>query len=183
MIRGIIGVIFGLLALMLPDVTLGTFYGFFWLLIILGIAIFIFLAITAKGDESMIWFGLSAALLIVGVFSILVAQVIAIVFILIIAAVAVYNGFVDITLALAHPKTKYILIPGMIITGFVLLGLLFYYFPGFENNLFLSIVGTFALAFGLFSIVLGFYRPYEIADSAEYSEKTAFSSNKAGRRR
>ena len=46
----------------------------------------------------------------------------------------------------------------MILTGFILLGALFYYFPGFEKNLFLSVVGTFAMVFGLFSIMLGFYR-------------------------
>ena len=61
LIRGITGVIFGFLALMLPDITLGTFYGLFWVLVILGIAIFIFLAVTANGDESMFWFGLAAA--------------------------------------------------------------------------------------------------------------------------
>ena len=85
------------------------------------------------------------------------------IFILIIAAIAIYNGFSDMTLALGHPGTKYILIPGMIITGIILLGGLFYYFPVFEKNIFLSVVGTFALTFGFFSIVLGFYRSDEQA--------------------
>ena len=173
------GVIFGFLALMLPEITIGTFYGFFWVLIILGIGIFIFLAITAKGDESMFWFGLAAALLIVGVLSIIVAGFVAILFILIIAGIAIYNGFTDITLALTHPKTKYILIPAMIIIGFAFLAALFYYFPGFEKNLYLSIVGTFALTFGLFSVMLGFYKTDEVgAGDDTSSEKTAFSSNK-----
>jgi uncharacterized membrane protein HdeD (DUF308 family) len=158
LIRGIIGVIFGFLALMLPDITLGTFYGLFWVLVILGIVLFVFLAVTAKGDESMLWFGLAAALLVIGVLSIIVSGFVALLFILIIAGVAIYNGFTDITLALDHPKTKYMLIPAMILAGFVLMGVLFYYFPGFTKNLFLSVVGTFALVFGLFSIVLGFYR-------------------------
>ena len=161
LMRGIIGVIFGFLALMLPDITLGTFYGLFWVLIILGIALFIFLAVTAKGDESMLWFGLAAALLVIGVLSLIVAGFVAILFILIIAGIAIYNGFTDITLALEHPKTKYMLIPAMILIGFILLGALFYYFPGFTKNLFLSVVGTFAMVFGLFSIMLGFYRSDE----------------------
>ena len=164
LIRGIIGVVFGFLALMLPDITLGTFYGLFWVLIILGIALFIFLAVTGKGDESMFWFGLAAALLVIGVLSIIVAGFVAILFILIIAGVAIYNGFTDITVALEHPKTKYILIPAMILAGFLLLGALFYYFPGFQKNLFLSVVGTFAMVFGLFSIMLGFYRFDEAGD-------------------
>ena len=81
----------------------------------------------------------------------------AVILILVIAAIAIINGFTDITLALGHPRTKYILIPAMIITAILVLGGLFYYFPNFEKYLFLSVVGTFALVFGLFSIILGFY--------------------------
>ena len=161
LMRGIVGVIFGILALLLPEITRSTFYALFWILIILGIAVFIFLAITARAEESMLWFGLSAALLIVGVVSIIFAGFIALLFILIILAVAIYNGFTDITMALTHPKTKFILIPVMILTACVVLGALFYYFPDFEKNLFLSIAGTFALIFGLYSVLFGFYRPEE----------------------
>jgi len=179
LIRGIVGVIFGFLALMLPTETRITFYGLFWVLIILGIGLFVFLAITARGDESMLWFGMAAVLLVIGVLSIIVADFIAILFILLIAAVAIYNGFTDITLALTHPKTKYILIPAMILAGLAVLAALFYYFPGFEKNLYLSVVGTFALIFGLFSILLGSYKTDEVGTDDESSEKTAYTGNKA----
>jgi uncharacterized membrane protein HdeD (DUF308 family) len=166
LLRGIAGMIFGFFALLFPEeVTLG-FYGLFWILIGLAMVLFLFLAITARGDESILWFGLSAVLLVVGVISFMVTKFVAVVLILIIAAVAIINGFADITLALEHPRTKYILIPGMIITAIILLGLLFFYFPGFEMNLFLSVVGTFALVFGLFSIILGFSRTDETARTA-----------------
>jgi uncharacterized membrane protein HdeD (DUF308 family) len=157
LIRGIIGIIFGFLALTLPREVEAGFYGLFWILIGITMALFLFLAITARGDESMLWFGLSAALLLVGVISIMVSGFFAIMLILAIAAIAIINGFTDITLALEHPRTKYILIPFMIITAILVLGGLFYYFPKFEENLFLSVVGTFALVFGLFSVILGFY--------------------------
>lgn len=157
LLRGIIGVIFGFLALMLPKVTLDTFYGLFWALIILGMVFFLFLAITGRGEESMLWFGMSAVLLVVGLLSLMVMELVKYLFILLIAAIAIYNGFTDITLALEHPRTKYILIPGMIITAILILAVLFFYFPGFVNYLFLSVVATFALVFGIFSIVLGFY--------------------------
>jgi hypothetical protein len=186
LIRGIVGVIFGFLALMLPSETKFTFYGLFWILIILGIAVFIFLAITGTGDESMLWFGMAAGLLVVGVLSIIVSGFVAILLILIIAAIAIYNGFTDITLALMHPKTKYVLIPAMIITGFVLLGALLYYNPAFgsEDRLFFSVVGMFALTFGLFSVMLGFYKSEEEGDGDESSlQKTAYASNKAGGRK
>lgn len=163
LLRGIVGVIFGFLALLLPaEVTLG-FYGLFWILIGLGILLFLFLAITSRGDDSVLWFGLSAALLLVGVISFMIAGFVAVMLILTIAAIAIINGFTDITLALEHPKTKYVLIPGMIITGILLMAGLFYYFPGFEKYLFLSVVGTFALVFGFFSILLGFYKTDEPA--------------------
>lgn len=158
LLRGIIGVIFGFLALMLPEVTLTTFYGLFWALVILGMIFFLFLAITGRGQESMLWFGMSAVLLVAGLLSLMVKELIEYLFILLMAAIAIYNGFTDITLALEHPRTKYILIPGMIITAILLLAALLFYFPEFINkNLFLSVVATFALVFGIFSIVLGFY--------------------------
>lgn len=180
LMRGSVGIIFGILALLVPDITLGTFYGLFWLLIILGIALFGFLAITGKGDESGLWFGLAAALLIAGVLSIIISNFIAILFILIIAGVAIYNGFTDITLALEHPRTKYVFIPAMVLFGLALLAALFYYFPGFTTNLYLSIVGTLAFAFGIFSILLGLYRPGETGD--ESAPVTASSTHKPGRR-
>ena len=161
LLRGVMGVIFGFLALFIPEeVTLG-FYVLFWILIGLAMVLFLFLAITARGDGSMLWFGLSAALLIIGVISFMVAEFVAVVLILMIAAVAIINGFTDITLALEHPRTKYILIPGMIITAIVLLAGLVLLLPRFQMYLFLSVVGTFALVFGLFSIILGFYTTEE----------------------
>lgn len=107
----------------------------------------------------MLWFGLSAALLVTGVISFMVPGFVAVIFILGVAAIAIYNGFHDIMLGLEHPRTKYILIPGMVIAGIVVLGGLFYFFPVLfqQNRIFLSVVGTFALVFGLFSIILGFY--------------------------
>ncbi|HEX3002303.1 MAG TPA: DUF308 domain-containing protein [Methanoregula sp.] len=180
LVRGFVGIIFGILAILLPEPTLNTFKVLFWLLIILGIAVLGFLAITGKGDESGFWFGLAAALLIAGVVSIIYADFVAILFLLIIAGVAFYNGFTDITLALEHPRTKYIFIPAMILFGLALLAALIYYFPGFANNLFLSVVGALAFAFGIFSILLGLYRPGEPGD--ESRPVTAGTPHKPGRR-
>ncbi len=128
---GIIGVIFGLFALLFPDpeMMLATFYVIFLIVTGLVIAVFLFLAITSTSDESLFWFGLSAGLLILAVLSFLAQQFFAIIFLLIIAGIAFYNGFTDITLALTHPRTKYILIPGMFIAGIVLLAALLWYFP------------------------------------------------------
>jgi uncharacterized membrane protein HdeD (DUF308 family) len=162
LIRGIIGVIFGLLALLFPNILLlETLYVIFWILIGLGIAGFLFLAITSRSDESLFWFSLSAGLLIIGVLSFLVQPIVAIIFLLIIAGIAFYNGFSDITLALKHPRTKYFLIPGMFVAGAALLFGLLYYFPSFLENLVIVTLGSFAFVFGLFSIVMGYYHAEE----------------------
>jgi uncharacterized membrane protein HdeD (DUF308 family) len=166
LIQGLIGIIFGLLALLVPEITLATFYALFWVLLVVGIAGFLLLAITSKSDDSMFWFILSAALLALGVVSVFWKDVVAIIFLLLIAGVAVYSGFFDITLALTHPKTKYILVPGMFISGGVLLGVLIWYFPVVMKNLFLSVLGSYALVFGLFSILLGWYMQDEFSESA-----------------
>jgi uncharacterized membrane protein HdeD (DUF308 family) len=162
----VIGIIFGLLALLAPDITLATFYALFWVLLAVGIAGFLLLAITSRSDDSMFWFILSAALLVIGAVSFFAPAVVAIIFLLLIAGIAVYSGFFDITLALTHPKTKYILIPGMFIAGVGVLGVLIWYFPVVLKNLFLTVLGSFALVFGLFSILLGWYVQDEFKDTS-----------------
>ena len=159
LIRGIVGVIFGFLALVIPEPVLMTFSGLFLVIIGLGIALFLFLAITSRGDESMLWFGLSAVLLIIAILSFVFAGFVGMLFILIIAGVAAYNGFYDISLAMTHPRTKYILIPAMVLSGVALLCILYLYYPNFTVHLDLSILGTLAMVFGLFSIGMGYYKP------------------------
>jgi len=160
---GIIGIIFGFLALLFPDpgMLLATFYVIFLIVIGLVIAVFLFLAITSTSDESMFWFSLSAVLLILAVLSFLEQIIFAIIFLLFIAGIACYNGFTDITLALTHPRTKYVLIPGMFISGLVLLVALLWYIPVLSNNLVIVIIGNFAFVFGLFSILMGYFQREE----------------------
>jgi uncharacterized membrane protein HdeD (DUF308 family) len=161
LIWGITGVIFGLLALLFPELLLVTFYGIFLLLAGLAIAIFLFLAITSRSEDSVFWFGISAAILVVIVLSFIVQLVVQIIFLLIIAGIALYNGFTDITLALTYPKTKYILIPGMIIAGVILLAAILWYFPAMYDDftkLIVVILGNFAFVFGLVSIMMGLYQ-------------------------
>jgi uncharacterized membrane protein HdeD (DUF308 family) len=157
---GIIGVIFGLMAIFFPDkeLILTTFYVIFLVLTGLGIAVFLFLAITSSSDESLFWFGISAVLLILAVLSFLAYEIFAIIFLLIIAGIAFYNGFTSITLALNHPRTKYILIPGIFIVGLVLLAVLLLNFPVLPDKLAVVIIGNFALVFGLFSIMMGYFQ-------------------------
>jgi len=159
LVKGSIAIIFGLLALLLPEQTLGTFIALFWVFIIAGIVIFLFLATTSRADESMFWFGLSAVFVLIGVVSVLIQGIVGAVFLVLVAGIAFYSGFSDIIFALEHPKTKYVLISGMFLVGALFMGVLFRFYPvAFEpNTLVLTVLGTAALIFGAFSLLIGVY--------------------------
>jgi uncharacterized membrane protein HdeD (DUF308 family) len=158
---GIVGVIFGMLALLFPEQLQSTFFGLFLLLIGVLIVAFLFLAITSKSDESLFWFGLSAGLLVIAVISFLAQVIVEIIFLLLIAAIVFYNGFTNIVLALKHPRTKYILIPAMFLSAVTLLAVLLRYIPQMSQHLVIVTLGSFALVFGLFSIITGYYQKEE----------------------
>ena len=165
LVKGIISVFFGLLAVFLPDFTLTTFLALYWVFIVGGVVVFLLLATTARSDESLFWFGLSAALVVVGAVSAFTPGIVSIIFLLIIAGVAFYSAFSDVTFALEHPKTKYFMLTGMFLVGILLLGMQIRYFPVTGDNIirdeFLRILGTSALVFGLFSILIGLYPTQE----------------------
>jgi uncharacterized membrane protein HdeD (DUF308 family) len=159
-IKGTIAIIFGLLALVLPDQTLETFGYLFGAFIIAGIVIFMLLATTSRSDESTFWFGLSLGLVIIGVVSLFIPYIAALMFLFIVAGAAFYSGFTDITYALEHPKTKYVLISGMFLIGVLFLAVLIRFFPftvaSYQRSIFTAL-GSFALVFGLCSILIGVY--------------------------
>jgi uncharacterized membrane protein HdeD (DUF308 family) len=159
---GIVGVIFGVLALLFPEQLQSTFYGLFLILIGVIIIVFLFLAITSKSEESLFWFGLSAALLLLAIISFLAQMIVEIIFLLLIAVIVLYNGFTDIVLALKRPRTKYILIPGMFLSGIALLAVLLRYIPQMSQHLVIITLGSFALVFGVFSIIIGYYQKEDL---------------------
>jgi hypothetical protein len=170
---GIVGVVFGTIALLFPGQLQATFYGLFLILIGLVILVFLLLAITSKSDESLFWFGISAGLLLLALMSLLAQVIVEIVFLLLIAAIALYNGFTDIVLALKQPRTKYILIPGMFLAGVALLAVLLRYIPEMSQHLVIVTLGSFALVFGLFSIIMGYTQKEDTPtdDSEVHKEK------------
>jgi uncharacterized membrane protein HdeD (DUF308 family) len=153
---GVVGVIFGILALLFPEQLQSTFYGLFLILIGFVIVVFLFLAMTSNKEETLFWFGISAGLLILAIISLLAQVIVEIIFLLLIAALVFYNGFTDIVLALKHPRTKFILIPGMFLAGIALLAILIRYIPQMSQYLVIVTLGSFALVFGIFSIIIGY---------------------------
>jgi len=166
LIKGSVAIIFGLLALFLPDQVVGTFTLLFWAFVIVGIVIFLFLATTSRADESMFWFGLSAAFVLMGVIFFIVREYVSIIFLILVAGIAFYSGFSDVIYALEHPKTKYVLISGIFLIGALLLAVLIRFYPAsIEKNLVLTVLGTFALIFGMFSVLIGVYPVAETVEA------------------
>jgi uncharacterized membrane protein HdeD (DUF308 family) len=166
-ILGVLGIVFGLLAILVPGVTLATFYTLFWVIDVAGIVLFLVIAITSRADESMMWFVMSAVLLIIGAFSFFVPGVVALILVFVITAVAAYAGFSNIMIALTQPKSKYFLVPGMFIAAILLLAGFYYYAPFLLADLILSIVGSFCLIFGIFSLLIGRFMRIEETNPTE----------------
>jgi uncharacterized membrane protein HdeD (DUF308 family) len=160
-VLGIVGIIFGILALLFPEQLQSTFFGLFLILIGVVIVVFLFLAMTSSKEETLFWFGLSAGLLVLAIISLFAQVIVEIIFLLLIAGIAFYSGFNDIVLSLKQPRTKYILIPGMFLSGVALLAVLLRYFPQMLQHLVIITLGSFALVFGLFSIIIGYLQKEE----------------------
>jgi uncharacterized membrane protein HdeD (DUF308 family) len=161
LVLGIVGIVFGLLALVLPELTLATFSALYLLIMVAGIVVFLFLAITSRSDESMFWFGISAALLILGAFSFFIENLAALILIIFIVGIAAYSGYVNVIITLSQEKSQIRVVVGMFASGVILLAGLLWYFPNLEKNLILTVVGNFSLVFGIFSLLIGWYTAYD----------------------
>jgi uncharacterized membrane protein HdeD (DUF308 family) len=155
LVKGLISVIFGGLALIIPDPLMGLFLRIFWFLVIAGIIIFGFLAITSPGEESLFWFILSFALIIIGIGSVVFSDLTRIIFLLAIAVLALYSTYTGIAVALTRPGEKYFLVGGVVVAVIVLLGLFFWYVAPLQENPVMTIIGTVLLVFGFFVVILG----------------------------
>jgi uncharacterized membrane protein HdeD (DUF308 family) len=157
LVKGLIGVIFGSLALIVPELTLNTFITLFLVLVGLALIICIFLAITSHSEGSFFWFLAGTVLVIVGICSLIFKDLVAILFLVAIAALAFYSGLEGILLALTRPRSKYYLIGGTVVIAIILLILIIIYVPSLVYDPILLVLGVFSLVFGMFSILMGIY--------------------------
>ena len=171
LVKGLIGVIFGSLALLVPGPILFAFSTIFNVLIVIGVVICIFLAITSHSEGSLFWFLAGTALMIVLICSFFFYNLAGIIFIVAIAALAFYSGIEGILLALTRPRSKYYLIGGAFVFAILLLIVITMYVPSIipNNDLILTVLavlGAFSLVFGLFSILMGWHIKREPVTSA-----------------
>jgi hypothetical protein len=156
LLKGLIGVIFGGLALVVPGPVLALFLGIFWVLLVTGIILCVLIAITSQAEESFFWFLCAAVLLVAGIVSTVFQNLIGTLFILAVAVLAFYAAYSGLSLALTRPRSKYYLVGGVIVGSLVLLGFFIYYVPAMSGSLVMTVVGTFSFVFGLFAIIMGF---------------------------
>lgn len=157
LVKGLIGIIFGGLALLVPELILDTFNALFLVLVGLGLIICIFLAITSHSEGSLFWFLSGTVLMIAGIVSLIFQDLVALLFLIAVAALAFYSGLEGILLALTRPRSKYYLIGGTFVIALLLLILIIIYVPALVYDPILTVLGVFALVFGLFSILMGLY--------------------------
>ena len=156
-ILGLIGVVLGLLTLFFPDITRGTFITIFGVFVIGGILLSLLLGTTSSGEETMFWFGMCLLFLAVGIISFFIHSAVEIIFILIIAGWAFYIAFKGISFAISQPRTKYSIIIGMFVICAIIQLLIYIYAPIFLKDPILMVLGIFAMVFGLFSLLMGWY--------------------------
>jgi len=154
-LKGILGIIFGIIAVAIPGFTLGTLFTIFGLFIIAaGIIAFLF-AVTSHPKDSSPWFWISLGILALGLLSVLFPEVIAFSFAIIIAGWALVTGIFDLERCITGSRYYYYLFGGMTGTFIVLLLALFYFIPAWRENYLMTTFGTFAFVFGVFSLVIG----------------------------
>ncbi|MCX6691263.1 MAG: DUF308 domain-containing protein [Methanoregula sp.] len=154
-LKGIIGIIFGIIAVAIPGFTLGTLFTIFGLFIIAaGIIAFLF-AVTSHPKDSSPWFWISLFILALGLLSVVFPEVIAFSFAILIAGWALVTGIFDLERCITGSRYYYYLFGGMLGTFIVLLLALFYFIPLLRENYLMTTFGTFAFVFGVFSLVIG----------------------------
>lgn len=155
LLKGLAGVIFGGLALVVPGPVLAFFTGIFWVLLIAGIIICALIAITSLTDESLFWFLCSAALLVIGIIEMLFPSSLSFVFVLAIAVLAFYAGYTGISCALTRKETKHYLVGAVIASSVILLYIFLTFVPAMRSFIVMTVVGTISFVLGLFAIFIG----------------------------
>jgi uncharacterized membrane protein HdeD (DUF308 family) len=155
LLKGLAGVIFGGIALVIPGPVLAFFTGIFWILLIAGIVLCILIAITSHSDESFFWFLCSAGLLIIGIVEMLFPESLSFIFVLAVAVLAFYAGYTGISCALTRKKSKYYLVGTVVASSVILLYIFLTFVPAMRSFIVMTVIGTVSFVLGLFAIFIG----------------------------
>jgi len=154
-LKGILGIIFGIIAIAIPSFTLGTFFTIFGLFIIAaGIIAFLF-AVTSHPSDTSAWFWISLGILALGLLSVVFSEVIAFSFAVIIAGWALVTGIFDLERCITGSRYYYYLFGGMSASFILLLIAILYLLPSLREQYLMTTFGVFAFVFGIFSLAIG----------------------------
>ncbi len=156
-LKGILGIVFGLLLIAVPDFTLGAFLTMFGLLLIAaGVIAFLF-AVTSQQTDTIFWFVVSGGIVLLGILSFLppFSSLFSAFFALSIAGWALITGVWDLEKYICSHKRFYAIMAGLSGASLALIAGAFYLFPVLRSYYMTTIFGFFALVFGIFSFVLG----------------------------
>jgi uncharacterized membrane protein HdeD (DUF308 family) len=148
-LKGILGIIFGIIAIAIPSFTLGTFFTIFGLFIIAA-------GIIAFLSDTSAWFWISLGILALGLLSVVFSEVIAFSFAVIIAGWALVTGIFDIERCITGSRYYYYYLFGGMFASFILLLIaILYLLPSLREQYLMTTFGVFAFVFGIFSLAIG----------------------------
>lgn len=154
-IKGILGIFFGLLLISAPRFALGTFLTMAGVLIIAaGIIAFMF-AVTSRQTNTLVWFTVSGAIVLFGILTFFIPDFIATSFALFIAGWALITGVLDLENYIIGHRKFYAIMACLTVTCLALIAVAFYLVPSFHEDFLYRIFGFYAVVFGFFSLVLG----------------------------
>jgi len=153
--KGILGIIFGLLLIAVPDFTLGAFLTLFGVLLIAaGIISFLF-AVTSRQTDTLFWFLISGGIIILGILAFFMPLIFSAVFAIAVAGWALITGVWDLERYICGHRKFYAIMAGLIIVSLAVIVVDLRYFPVLRASYLATICGSFAFVFGVFGAILG----------------------------
>src|SRR5512136_1177832 len=95
-LKGILGIVFGLLLIVFPDFTFGVFLTIFGIFLIAAGGLAFLFAVTSRQSDTIFWFIISAGIVLLGIIALIVPSVFAIIFAITIAGWALVTGVWDL---------------------------------------------------------------------------------------
>ncbi|PLX12748.1 MAG: hypothetical protein C0597_12605 [Marinilabiliales bacterium] len=154
-IQGIIMIIFGIAAIVNPEITLKAITRFFGVLLLIS---GVFLLILTKSPDNYLsdfWFYEGVANVIVGVLFILLPTFIANIFVILIGLISLIIGIRNLWLLLRN-KPDFLLLGFIRNSILVAFGLLFLFVPFQGAMVIINVIGFVALLYGIVTIIMAY---------------------------
>jgi uncharacterized membrane protein HdeD (DUF308 family) len=154
-IQGLVMIIFGIAAVVNPEITLKTITRFFGILLVISGLFLLVLTKSEKNDLSEFWFYEGVANIVVGLLFILIPKLIANIFVILVGLIALIIGVRNLWL-LVKNKPEFFLL-GLIRNAIlVTFGLLFLFVPFQGAMVIVNIIGFVSLIYGLVTIIMAY---------------------------